>query len=54
MTYNSLAYNVGSSRQTKFEAVLGYAQPDILVLQEIPSQAAVDAFRTAGEVVEAK
>ena len=47
MTYNLFTMNAGSSREPHFEAVLQYAQPDLLVVQEITSQAAVDYFRNA-------
>lgn len=45
MTYNLLTFNAGSSRLPHFKAVLQYAQPDVLVVQEVGSQAAVDFFR---------
>jgi endonuclease/exonuclease/phosphatase family metal-dependent hydrolase len=45
MTYNLLTFNDGSSRVPHFMAILDYAQPDVLVVQEVGSQAAVDYFR---------
>ncbi|HET9885892.1 MAG TPA: endonuclease/exonuclease/phosphatase family protein, partial [bacterium] len=44
MTYNLLTFNSGSVRVPHFKIVLQYAQPDVLVAQELGSQAAVDYF----------
>ncbi len=43
MTYNILNYNSG--REAEFREILAATQPDVLVVQEILSQAAVDRFR---------
>jgi len=44
MTYNLLTFTAGSSRVQHFKTVLQYAQPDVLVAEELGSQAAVDFF----------
>jgi endonuclease/exonuclease/phosphatase family metal-dependent hydrolase len=43
MTYNILNYSSG--REAEFRAIVGAIEPDVIVVQEILSQAAVDRFR---------
>lgn len=43
-TYNLLNYDTNTSRDSYFRTVIRHIQPDVLVVQEITSQAAVDNF----------
>jgi len=44
MTYNLLNYGTDTSRDAYFRTVVRHVQPDVLVVQEITSQTAVDNF----------
>ena len=46
MTYNLLNYNGSVIKDQSFRKIIGYSKPDIIVVEEIISQSAVNSFLT--------